>query len=1205
MPQVSIYEISPPPLFKFTRIQEFKQYSVRAMKYVEISQITYIILGMYYHVTRNGILYSSPSQLLIMRFDFGTNLFHFHSSLPGSGVTDLECFTVRGKTYLTVANYRDNVGRLSILSFIYIYNEQIRSFEMLQYLSTNGARDIEHFTLANEKYLVVANEATGTAAHKVFNAYSDVYKLVIGKFVLIQKLETYGAIKWKSIAVPNCKEDVVLVYSDQRDNIDQVGIFSFSHDKEKFRISEFSIYQHDLINSTFRPRAKALSTYSVQDINTGEYALFLWIGASDTSEGSTIYKLSYEVILTDSPLDAFKRKVEFTLVTLKAKLLSVKNLLAKARSTLEDAVTRTGEQRITGTKTIFQNMKMEHAEINVLNITNGSMLFMKGNKTYRGDPSILPNVSLSDLEDQVLQYNKSISNILGEERFMYTNVDQNITGSLKFNEVVVDNITVEKNVVVSSNHINNLNISHLNDIAQKNEDTVITGSKSLSGVTVNDSVIVNGKVNNLNFSTDLVINGMDQNITARKIFRKSLNVTKNLETGFINGINLSEDALRINRQELVTGVKIFNSSVTSETATINTINGLEMKDVIEDRVTRYTTQNITGAKTFIGISSGDDVVINGSINNVDVRDLERRMKTRANESIIRGNKIFTSNITILESLVVDNTINDLSFPENILLKSSNQTIRADKVFTGEVRFGNVTLAGKIDGMNITDFVTLDTTQQIDGFKTFTNISVDGDIRLPDNNTVNGIDLSTFAKDLILTTDRESINKLTFADKVIISNSSIKNLVNNDSVFSLERTFDGCLHLDGDQNITTDVKIVSNITVSKDINAQYINNFSFPTDFASLVANQTFNADKIFQDDAVSTDIVVNGSVNNLDINKFNDDIVTDSNGTIFGKKEIMGNMIVNGSLTTEGKINGLNFTEDLLFYKTDQVITANKYFDSLNFTSEIVTINGDIGVETTIDGVDLSRDWDLSTMTETTNETITGEQCFQKTDYNRSVDYINNVDLSALRDDIVSLNTAQIITSEKVFEQIVADKNLNTTMVDGVDVSELNEQTVFANKNVTINGHVTFNDSVSISGDLSTGLIDTTDMNTIRDDFISLSANEMLSNLTVNGNISTSTLNVTTINNIVVNEDIVYRSKDQVVSGLKEFQNVTIGNLTVNGDINGVNLTALKEDVVFKDGNQTIIGEKIFSDVVIRSVEASGLVNGIDLRNWNIARTLG
>ena len=204
---------------------------------------------------------------------------------------------------------------------------------------------------------------------------------------------------------------------------------------------------------------------------------------------------------------------------------------------------------------------------------------------------------------------------------MYTNLDQNITGSLNFNEVVVDNIKVEKNVVVSSNYINNVNLSHLNDIALKNEDTVIIGFKSISGITVNDSVIVNGKVNNLNFSTDLVINGVDQNITARKIFRKSLNVTKNLETGIINGVDLSKDALRITRQELVTGLKKFNSSVTSKTATINTINGLEMKDVIEDRVTRYTTQNITGVKTFIEISSGDDVVINGSINDVDVRDL--------------------------------------------------------------------------------------------------------------------------------------------------------------------------------------------------------------------------------------------------------------------------------------------------------------------------------------------------------------------------------------------------------------------------------------------------------------------------------------------------------------------------------------------------------------------------------------------------------
>ena len=50
------------------------------------------------------------------------------------------------------------------------------------------------------------------------------------RFEMIQKLETYGCVKWKSISVPNCKKDVLLVYSDQRDNVDQIGMNTTNRD---------------------------------------------------------------------------------------------------------------------------------------------------------------------------------------------------------------------------------------------------------------------------------------------------------------------------------------------------------------------------------------------------------------------------------------------------------------------------------------------------------------------------------------------------------------------------------------------------------------------------------------------------------------------------------------------------------------------------------------------------------------------------------------------------------------------------------------------------------------------------------------------------------------------------------------------------------------------------------------------------------------
>lgn len=52
------------------------------------------------------------------------------------GVTDMECFSIQGNTYLTVANYRNNIGRLETLSDVYKYNLVNRRFERSQYLPT-------------------------------------------------------------------------------------------------------------------------------------------------------------------------------------------------------------------------------------------------------------------------------------------------------------------------------------------------------------------------------------------------------------------------------------------------------------------------------------------------------------------------------------------------------------------------------------------------------------------------------------------------------------------------------------------------------------------------------------------------------------------------------------------------------------------------------------------------------------------------------------------------------------------------------------------------------------------------------------------------------------------------------------------------------------------------------------------------------------
>ena len=151
-------------------------------------------------------------------------------------------------------------------------------------------------------------------------------------------------------------------------------------------------------------------------------------------------------------------------------------------------------------------------------------------------------------------------------------------------------------------------------------------------------------------------------------------------------------------------------------------------------------------------------------------------------------------------------------------------------------------------------------------------------------------------------------------------------------------------------------------------SRLINGYSFPFDFATVHGNQTFH-NVTFDDDIQMQNADVSGSIDGIDIEKFSSNIVTNIGGRIFGKKTITGNVRVNGSLKSVGKINQLDVPNDLLLYVGDQEITARKIFAHLDVGENAVHIVGDVGVVTTIDGCDLSE-LEMSGMSVVANETV-------------------------------------------------------------------------------------------------------------------------------------------------------------------------------------------------------------------------------------------
>ena len=1207
--KVSVYEIGSGPDFKFQKTQVLYHQNIRSLIYLEMSQTTYLALGAFSKQTPIGRQYSSPSQILIMRYDPLSNYFHFHSSLPGSGVVDLEYFEVGSKSYLTVANQRDNFMSIDIFSFVYVYNALTSRFELTQYISTHGARDIEHFELASEHYIVIANEGTGKVGNMSMSSYSDVYKLDNDKFELIQNLETYGAVKWESIPVPNCKHDVLLVYADQRNNIDQVGIYSFSHDEESFNMVPFSVYHLENVNDTYRPNPRSLATFQTQDSSSGEFRLFLIIGANDTSEGSSIYQLSYDVILTDSPLDAFQRKVAEELAALNDTIKEVRNLLDLAKNTLDDAVLIGRNETIVGKKTFTQNVVADHADISTLHLKTGSIYYFNNDSSYRVNPEIAPFVSVNSLYKNASRLNITLSDILvSKDQLMYLSVDQNITGNITFDDVIGNQFEISGNLLVTTGLVNSINVTKLfNEIVKKNSDTDITSEKTFKkSIQVDNDFNVAGKFNNISFPSDIVTKATEQYITGRKIFINNITVKNNLTCKKINSIDIKNDVVYTNEPTSIYGSIQFNND--TEIFSLNVedrINDIDIQRLLSDTVLKSVPQNITGNKNFMtSIFSGEDVLVNSLVNGIDLQQLQQDLEILSNETVVYGPKIFLSNITILNDMHVTKTIDGWKFPEDYLSKSTNQNITAPKVFKNLGTFlQNLNVTEQVDNIYTEQLVTLDGNQVINGEKHFDKLFSGGDIVMIENKTINNLDLSEFATKIIFINTDEDLDAVTFKDDVTIYGSNISGLINGKSKVYYKETYDQSLHVIGNQTITGFIVIDKNVSVTKDIMATFVNGYTFPHEFAKTDVNQTFTGEKAFlETTSFIQNMTVYGDLDTIDIAKFNNDIIDPtSEQVVAGIKSFNKSAQVKGNVYINGMIKDVKFSTDLMKRYVDQEITSAKNFLAVIVEDKHVTAYKDILVATTIDDVDLSE-LDLSAMTISKNETATGEKCFARKDYNKSVNYINGIDLSALANDIVTVNTEQTISSSKIFETIFLQQQLNTTtVIDGVDVSELFEDTVKREENSAISGYTMLKGNINIDGDLKTDYLDGINITNIEENLILKSRNETISTLTINNTTAINDVVIKNINHLNVETDIVFQSRNQTINGFKTIGNATVKNLTT-GLINNINISELHENIVYKDLDQSIYGKIQFGDnVTIKGNLTNHLINGFELQSIDIA----
>ena len=537
-----------------------------------------------------------------------------------------------------------------------------------------------------------------------------------------------------------------------------------------------------------------------------------------------------------------------------------------------------------------------------------------------------------------------------------------------------------------------------------------------------------------------------------------------------------------------------------------------------------------------------------------------------------------------------------------VLTKDVESLNYTQHFNNDVHiYGKLEVNKTIAGIKTNKLVTLKNYTELSGNYNFENhVYVQENLTMAENKSINGIDFSLLADTVVTLDTDQHLHDMGFLTVEV--NEHMIDTMNGRTLEQYQSIYQNTLLKEGSQSFGK-VIFKENVNVESSMNLEKINGFNYPEDFARTSVDAHFGNHVEFKDTITTKNVLVTDDIMNINISNFLENVIyKDSNETIANSFTFNNTVVMEQDLLTENTINSIDFSQHLMLRDADQNITGHKTFTLLNLTGYDVSIIGDLAVSETIDGVDLSN-LDLTGMLVSRNETITGNKCFEETDYNRSVEYVNGIDLNALKDDIVTVDSVQNITSKKVFTELFVQSNITTaSTVNGVDLSEL-EKSMFTDQAEGHFDHLVIQGNLVIESDVNLPQVNQIDTSKL-DSVISKFSSNNLTTLLVSGDTQIHNLEDSTINGLNMSS-IVYRLQNQTIQGIKTFTgDFNTSHLTTT-HINQINFEDFRQSVVTKHEDQTISGKKLYSNIHIIGNVESHLVNWMNLSKWNFIITEG
>ncbi|KAG1655562.1 hypothetical protein GQR58_024443 [Nymphon striatum] len=608
-----------------------------------------------------------------------------------------------------------------------------------------------------------------------------------------------------------------------------------------------------------------------------------------------------------------------------------------------------------------------------------------------------------------------------------------------------------------------------------------------------------------------------------------------------------------------------------------------LKQLQDDAVFIDEDALIRGTKIFRGILNitkelDVESVKVKEILGTDISKILEEIYRRDDPKPIYGEKTFEN---IIVNVVRTETLNGLNIPEDIVTKHTDQTIYGKTHFIDHITVNGNVNVNHVNGIDISDCIPLDSNKTITGSKTFTELFYANVIQVAEKAVVDTVDISEVAQNVLTVDGSETVEgTLTFEETLSVTNN-------------------------------VDVDTINHVDVSV-----LYENAAFIDDFTSITGMKNFS--KAVE---IKGGITLEGLLNGINVS----DLFTRTRPHYFTSEKNFFSLMVN-VIEVSGRVSGLRLPDDIVTLTTNQTISSN-----LSFVHGI-SVNGDIGVGRTVDGIDLSKLRDfciiLSNLT-----VIDGDVTFHNTVNITDKIYVdgntNGFNLKEVAEDIVyddeekvtisakktflkdlkckekfevtgtingfvlptdfvDLTSNQNISGYKTFTNVKFLNHLNLSgLIDGVNITNLVKSVVTLSTDQNITSHITFTGGIIIAGDLIVSVNRTIDGVDVSDDLVHrngssqyITGKKIVQNLTFENELDiTKRLISDDIDGVDISklfENRVTLTTDQNVTGPWVLGNNTILNLVVTGNLNGHNITEFLNDIMSTTKDQVVTGIKHF-----------------------------